>query len=69
MVEMPAGEGIGMSKNRWSGEKHPLHLFFAIQIPSPTGISTKKGWKIRERGRGEGRNSPSGRGRHQEKIE
>jgi hypothetical protein len=29
LVEKPAGEGIRMAKNRSSGEKHPLDLFFA----------------------------------------
>jgi hypothetical protein len=29
LVEMPAGEGIGMSKNRSNVEKHPFDLFFA----------------------------------------
>jgi hypothetical protein len=28
LVEMPAGEGIRMSKNGLSGEKHPLNPFF-----------------------------------------
>jgi hypothetical protein len=28
LVEMSAGEGIRMSKNMLSGEKHPLNMFF-----------------------------------------
>jgi hypothetical protein len=28
LVEMSAGEGIRISKNRLSGEKHTLNLFF-----------------------------------------
>jgi hypothetical protein len=31
-IEMPAGEGIGTSKNRSNVEKHPFDLFFADSL-------------------------------------
>jgi hypothetical protein len=40
-VEMPAGEGIGMSKNRSNVEKHTFDLFFADSLKMSELFSAK----------------------------
>jgi hypothetical protein len=40
------------AKNGWSVEKHPLHPFFDILLPSPGGFSTKKKSVLLGRGAG-----------------